>query len=163
MQLRQARRRDAGLKRAAVTAALLRAEAARAALAAEHGAKGAGGKGGKGGDDDREEMCAICQCEFTVDGDSGTYLVLLVSGSLGPLPLVEISMSSPRTPCDSYHGLAGEGLKCPGFHFMCSECAGVFVSSVLGDLDVSFPPKCPICRCEESLRVATARRCTVLT
>jgi hypothetical protein len=98
MQLRQARRRDAGLKRAAVTAALLRAEAARAALAAEHGAKGAGGKGGKGGDDDREEMCAICQCEFTVDGDSGTYLVLLVSGSLGPLPLVEISMSSPSYP-----------------------------------------------------------------
>ena len=112
MHLRQARKRDAALKRAAVANALLRAEAARAALAAERGAKGAGGKGGKGADDDREETCAICQCEFTVGGDSG------------------------------------EGLKCPGFHFMCSECASVFVSSVLGDLEVSFPPKCPICRVE---------------
>ena len=55
----------------AVANALLRAEAARAALAAERGAKGAGGKGGKGADDDREETCAICQCEFTVGGDSG--------------------------------------------------------------------------------------------
>ena len=99
MHLRQARKRDAALKRAAVANALLRAEAARAALAAERGAKGAGGKGGKGGDeDDREETCAICQCEFTVGGDSGTYLALLVSGSLGPSPLVEISMKSPSNP-----------------------------------------------------------------
>jgi len=29
---------------------------------------------------------------------------------------------------------------------MCNECSGVFVNSVLNDLDTSFPPKCPMCK-----------------
>lgn len=29
---------------------------------------------------------------------------------------------------------------------MCNECAGVWVNSVMGDLDSSYPPKCPTCR-----------------
>jgi len=29
---------------------------------------------------------------------------------------------------------------------MCNECSGVFVNSVMNDLDTSFPPKCPMCK-----------------
>eukprot|EP00929_Paragymnodinium_shiwhaense_P060256 TRINITY_DN30114_c0_g1_i2.p1 TRINITY_DN30114_c0_g1~~TRINITY_DN30114_c0_g1_i2.p1 ORF type:complete len:526 (+),score=113.10 TRINITY_DN30114_c0_g1_i2:130-1707(+) len=87
--------------------------AAQAAAARERVgmAKGGDAKGGKG-QEEREETCAVCQCEFTLTGDSG------------------------------------EGLCCPSSHFLCSECTGVFVQSVLNDLQSSYPPKCSMCRAE---------------
>ena len=39
-------------------------------------------------------------------------------------------------------------LSCPGSHYMCGECTGVFVNSVLNDLETSYPPKCSMCRAE---------------
>ena len=72
--------------------------------------KGSGGKGEKG--QEKEETCAVCQCEFTVTGDSG------------------------------------EGLCCPSSHFLCSECTGVYVMSIMNDLEASYPPKCSMCRAE---------------
>ena len=115
---RRMRKRQKALRRAALRFALERSRVAREAqaVAADKGGGGgkgvAGGAGGKGQQqENREEMCLICQCEFTVGGDSG------------------------------------EGIRCPGSHFMCSECTGVFVSSVLSDLEAgSWPPRCPVCR-----------------
>lgn len=50
------------------------ASAAAAAAAAPHVQTGGKG-GGKGkGQEDKEETCAVCQCEFTVGGDSGEAL-----------------------------------------------------------------------------------------
>ena len=50
-----------------------RRKAAKAAAKAAEAQRGAGKGGkGKGGDEEREETCAICMCEFTVSGDSGT-------------------------------------------------------------------------------------------
>jgi hypothetical protein len=50
-----------------------RRRAAKAAAKAAEAQRGAGKGGkGKGGDEEREETCAICMCEFTVSGDSGT-------------------------------------------------------------------------------------------
>lgn len=43
-------------------------------------------------------------------------------------------------------GDSGVGLRCPSSHFMCSECTGVYVKSVLGDLQTGYPPRCSICR-----------------
>ncbi|CAB9511898.1 IBR domain [Seminavis robusta] len=37
-------------------------------------------------------------------------------------------------------------LACPGSHFMCTECTGVYVKSVLSDLESSYPPKCSMCK-----------------
>ena len=37
-------------------------------------------------------------------------------------------------------GDSGVGLRCPSSHFMCSECTGVYVKSVLGDLQTGYPP-----------------------
>jgi hypothetical protein len=92
-------------RRQAAAAAAARAAALRAAQGSKQG-----GKGGKGGE--KEETCAVCQCDFTVSGDSG------------------------------------EGISCPSSHFLCSECSGVFVQSILNDLEASFPPKCSMCRAE---------------
>jgi hypothetical protein len=39
-------------------------------------------------------------------------------------------------------------LACPGSHFMCGQCTGVYVKSVLSDLETSFPPRCYMCRAE---------------
>lgn len=106
---RIALRRKRALKQAAAAAAVKRARLAREARGQP--TKGGGGKnGGKGPAEQKEEMCSVCQCEFTIAGD------------------------------------AGAGLCCPASHFMCNECAGVYCSSVLADLHVSYPPKCPMCR-----------------
>ena len=43
-------------------------------------------------------------------------------------------------------GDGGAGLCCPSSHFMCNECAGVYCKSVVDDIHVSYPPKCPMCR-----------------
>ena len=90
------------------------AKAAAAARAREGQVKGDGCKGGKG--QEKEETCAVCQCEFTVSGDSG------------------------------------EGICCPSSHFLCSECTGVYVHSVMNDLEASYPPKCSMCRAELPLQ-----------
>jgi hypothetical protein len=42
-------------------------------------------------------------------------------------------------------GDAGVSLCCPSSHCMCYECSGVYVKSVLGDLETSYPPRCPMC------------------
>ena len=61
------------------------AAAAAAARAREGQMKGSGGKGGKG-QEEKEETCAVCQCEFTVNGDSG-------EGLRGPLlPVIALSV-----------------------------------------------------------------------
>lgn len=78
-------------------------------------ARGAETKGNGKKSQEKEEVCAICQCEFTVSGDAGVSLC------------------------------------CPASHFMCFECSGVFVKSVLGDLETSFPPRCPMCRADMPL------------
>ncbi|CAK0838181.1 unnamed protein product [Prorocentrum cordatum] len=102
--------------RRAVAATRERRQAAAAAAAQAAAARAREGqaKGGKGGKDqgDKEETCAVCQCEFTVTGDSG------------------------------------DGICCPSSHFLCSECTGVFVQSVMNDLEASYPPKCSMCRAE---------------
>ncbi|CAK9092304.1 unnamed protein product [Durusdinium trenchii] len=103
--------------RRAVAATFQRKKAAAAAAAAAASTrvrqgqeKGVNEKGGKG--EEKEETCAVCQCEFTVSGDSG------------------------------------EGICCPSSHFLCSECTGVFIQSILNDLGASYPPKCSMCRAE---------------
>ena len=95
-------------RREAASAAALRA----AALRAQQTGKGADGKQSGKGSDEKEETCAVCQCEFTVRGDSG------------------------------------EGISCLSSHYLCSECTGVFVQSILSNLEASFPPKCSMCRAE---------------
>jgi hypothetical protein len=37
---------------------------------------------------------------------------------------------------------AAGSLCCPGLHFMCAECTGVFATSVVSDLETSYTPKC---------------------
>jgi len=98
-------RRRRVLKLAAAAAAVERARVAR-------NARAGGGKKGKGASEEKEERCSVCQCEFTVSGDSGV------------------------------------GLCCPASHHMCAECAGVYVTSVVGDLETSYPPRCPLCRAD---------------
>lgn len=103
LEARVSLRRRRALKRAAAVEAV---ERARLAREARGDAKGpVKGKGAE-----KEETCPVCQCEFTVSGDSGI------------------------------------GLCCPSSHHMCSECTGVYVKSVLGDLEASYPPRCPMCR-----------------
>jgi len=106
LQLRQI----AAVSRAQRRSAGAAAAAHAASLRAQLGVKG--GKGRGKGETEREETCAVCQCEFTVSGDSG------------------------------------EGMVCPSSHYLCSECTGVFVISILNDLETSFPPKCSMCRAE---------------
>jgi len=43
-------------------------------------------------------------------------------------------------------GDGGVAFCCPTSHYMCNECSGVWVNSVMGDLDTSYPPKCPLCK-----------------
>jgi len=105
LEARLSLRRRRALKRAAAAEAVRRARLAREARG-----QGKGPAKGKGAE--KEETCCVCQCEFTVRGDSG------------------------------------EGLCCPSSHHMCSECTGVYVKSILGDLEASYPPKCPMCRGE---------------
>jgi hypothetical protein len=108
-------RRTRALKRANDRRLDARKAAERARLFRErqNNSKAGGGRKGKGAERTKEETCTICQCEFTVAGDSG------------------------------------EGIVCPGSHFMCTECSGVYTSSVLGDLAVSsYPPRCPTCKVE---------------
>ncbi len=82
---------------------------AAAARAAAHRAQQGASKSEKGGKGqcEREETCAVCQCEFTVAGDTG------------------------------------EGICCPSSHFLCCECTGVFVQSIMNDLAVRRPHFCP--------------------
>ena len=110
LEARLASRRRRALKRAAAAAAVERARMARLARGNDVNNKEGGNKGK--GAAEKEEVCSVCQCEFTVSGDSGV------------------------------------GLCCPASHHMCAECAGVYVKSVLGDLEASFPPRCPLCRAE---------------
>ena len=73
--------------------------------------KGEGKGGGKNSNNEsREEMCSICQCEFTVSGNSGT------------------------------------GLQCPSSHHICYQYSGIFVGSILSEIEVSYPSKCPLCK-----------------
>jgi len=44
------------------------------------------------------------------------------------------------------HGDGGVAFCCPTSHYMCNECAGVFVNSVMCDLEASYPPKCHMCK-----------------
>ena len=51
--------------------------------------------------------------------------------------------------CNSEFTVQGDGgvaFCCPTSHYMCNECAGIWVSLVVNDLDSSFPPKCPMCK-----------------
>lgn len=51
--------------------------------------------------------------------------------------------------CNSEFTVQGDGgvaFCCPISHYMCNECAGIWVNSVVSDLDSSFPPKCPMCK-----------------
>jgi len=51
--------------------------------------------------------------------------------------------------CQSEFTVRGDGgvaFCCPTSHYMCNECSGIWVNSVMGDLDTSFPPKCPMCK-----------------
>ena len=43
-------------------------------------------------------------------------------------------------------GMGGVAFCCPTSHDMCNECGGIWVNSVVNDLDSSFPPKCPLCK-----------------
>ena len=94
------------LKLAAAAAAIERAQRRRRDEV--HNGKQKGGD--KNHHDSREELCSICQCEFTVGGDAGT------------------------------------GLQCPASHHMCYECSGIFVASIMSEIEVSYPPKCPLCK-----------------
>lgn len=86
------------------------AAAQAAAVRSRHGqTKGVEGKGGKA-QEETEETCAVCQCEFTVTGDSG------------------------------------EGICCPSSRFLCSECTGIVVQSIMNDLEASYPPNCSMCK-----------------
>jgi len=110
LEARLTNRRRRALKRAAAAAAVERARMARLARGNDVHNKEGGNKGKDAAE--KEEVCSVCQCEFTVSGDSGV------------------------------------GLCCPASHHMCAECAGVYVKSVLGDLEASYPPRCPLCRAE---------------
>lgn len=105
LQARQMAKRRRALKRAAAAAAVERARLARISRGTENKVAGNAKK-----NQEKEETCAVCQCEFTVSGDAGVSLC------------------------------------CPACHFMCYECSGVYVKSILGDLETSYPPKCPMCR-----------------
>mmetsp|Transcript_28854 Transcript_28854/g.44573 ORF Transcript_28854/g.44573 Transcript_28854/m.44573 type:complete len:666 (+) Transcript_28854:103-2100(+) len=51
--------------------------------------------------------------------------------------------------CQSEFTVRGDGgvaFCCPTSHYMCNECSGIWVNSVMSDLDTSFPPKCPMCK-----------------
>lgn len=127
---------DRALQRAAAAAAVERAMRARMA---QGGAADKGGEGKGKGADEREEECSICQSEFTVRGDGGEIVCNLTS----------VGYASPSQICSPsfYSSLSlGVAFCCPTSHYMCNECSGVWVNSVMSTLDSSFPPKCPTCK-----------------
>ena len=51
--------------------------------------------------------------------------------------------------CQTEFTIGGDGgvaFCCPTSHYLCNECAGIWVNSVMSDLDSSFPPKCSLCK-----------------
>lgn len=107
LEARMMTKRRRVLKLAAAAAAIERAQRRRREEV-HHNGKQKGS--GKNHHESREEVCSICQCEFTVGGDVGT------------------------------------GLQCPASHHMCYECSGIFVASIMSEMEVSYPPKCPLCK-----------------
>eukprot|EP00571_Detonula_confervacea_P015598 CAMPEP_0172308344 /NCGR_PEP_ID=MMETSP1058-20130122/8963_1 /TAXON_ID=83371 /ORGANISM="Detonula confervacea, Strain CCMP 353" /LENGTH=639 /DNA_ID=CAMNT_0013020731 /DNA_START=11 /DNA_END=1930 /DNA_ORIENTATION=+ len=49
--------------------------------------------------------------------------------------------------CDfTVQGDGGVAFCCPTSHYMCNECCGIWVNSVMEDMGTSYPPKCPLCK-----------------